>query len=143
MKQMQDREAAKGKIQEENARLEQISCMLQRAYSKGEVPEEVNIRLKNRIACQKAAGEGRISFWWLPAVVNTVISAAGACLIYLVYVLVNIKGADFCMPNLLEFISGAWLKLHLVVVIAEMVLSWFFTFICIWKGSLVRGAKMF
>ncbi|MCI8507352.1 MAG: hypothetical protein HFJ06_02130 [Lachnospiraceae bacterium] len=143
MKQMQDREIAKGEMQKENADQERISRMLQNAYSIGEVPAEVNIRLKNRIACQQAAGEGRISFWWLPAVVNTVISAAGGCLIYMVYVLVNIKGADFCMPNLLEFISGTWLKLHMAVVMSEMVLSWIFTFICIWKGSLVQRAKMF
>ncbi len=143
MKQMQDREAAKGEMQKENDSQERISRMLQNAYSTGEVPLEVNIRLKNRIACQQAAGEGRISFWWLPAAVSTVISAAGGCLIYMVYVLVNIQGADFCMPNLLEFISGTWLKLHLAVVMSEMVLSWIFTFICIWKGSLVQRARMF
>ena len=143
MEQRQGSEAVRGDVQEENTGQEQISLMLQKAYSKGVVPQEVNIRLKNRIACQQAAGKGKISFWWLPAVVSTVISAAGGCLIYMVYVLVNIKGADFCMPNLLEFISGTWLKLHFAVLMSEMVLSWIFTFICIWKGSLVQRAKMF
>lgn len=142
MKQTEDRQVKKGEMEKENIRLERIEEMLQSAYFTQGVPEKVNIRLKNQIACRQAVEKSSVSFWWLPATVSTVISVAAGIIIYMIYVLVNIKGAYFFMPNLLQLISETWLKLHLAAVISEIILSWLLTFICIWKGSLVQRAKL-
>lgn len=117
--------------------------MFKAAYCMDGVPDEVNIRLKNQLACQRAAGTGRFSFWWLPATVGTVISAAFSIILCLIYVLINIKGADFWMPNLLQLASETWLKLHLAALASEILISWIITFLCIWKGNLIRSAKLF
>lgn len=117
--------------------------MLKTVYSMDGVPEEVNIRLRNQLARQKITGTGRFSFWWLPATVSTVISAVFSIIFCLLYVIINIKGADFWMPNLLQFVSETWLKLHLTALVLEILLSWMITFLCIWKGNLFRSAKLF
>ncbi|MCM1159457.1 MAG: hypothetical protein NC300_12090 [Bacteroidales bacterium] len=117
--------------------------MLQNAYALDDVPAEVNIRLKNQLACKAIVDTGRVSFWWLPATISTVVSSLFGIMLCLIYTIVNIKGADFWMPNLLQMISGAWLKLHLAAITFEIAISWVVTFLGMWKGNLVKSAKLF
>lgn len=143
MKQDNGKYMEDNKIQKHEADFELLEQMLESAYSTEHVPEEINIRLKNQLACRRAMAAGRVSFWWLPATISTVVSAAFATILYLFYVIINIKGADFWMPNLLQFVSEAWLKIHLTAIALETMVSWAITFLGIWKGNLIRSAKLF
>ena len=116
--------------------------MLQSIYTEETAPQDMKIRLQNRLACQKAMESGRVSFWWLPATIMTVVSFAFAALLLLFYVMVNLTGSFSWMPNLLQLVSGVWLKLHLLVIVVEVLVSWTFTLIGVWKGNLVKSARM-
>ena len=121
---------------------DRLETMLQQAYSAESVPAGVNTRLQNRLACREVMTTNSVSFWWLPATISTILSIAFSIILCLGYVLVNIAGANSWMPNLLQLVSEPWLKLHLVVIALEVVISWLITFISVWKGNLVRSAKM-
>lgn len=121
----------------------ELEQLLQSAYATEGVPEDVNIRLKNRLARQQAMEESRFSLWWLPATAGTVISVAFGLILFLAYVIINIMSDGFWMPNLLQLVSGVWLKLHLVFLAVEIVISWIVTILGVWKGNLVRGARIF
>lgn len=131
------------RIQEHGMDSEFLEQMLRQAYSTECVPEETNIRLYNQLACRRVMASGRVSFWWLPATISTVVSAAFAIILCLLYVIINIKGADFWMPNLLQLISETWLRIHLAAIAMETMASWIITFLGVWKGNLVRSAKFF
>ena len=121
----------------------ELEQLLQSAYIEECVPEDVNIRLKNQLARKQAMGESRVSLWWLPAATGTVVSAALGLLMVLGYVIINIHGKSFLMPNLLHLVSEFWLKLHLAGIATEVIVSWIVTIIGVWKGNLVRGARIF
>ena len=122
--------------------VDELDRMLWQAYQSDGVPEAVNTRLKNQLACKQVMANNSPSFWWLPAAISTVVSAAFGVILCLIYVLVNIWGADSWMPNLLQFISGAWLKIHVAALILEVMVSWIVTIVSMWKGNLVRSAKI-
>lgn len=130
------------KVQQSNLSTDTLEHLLQEAYFEETVPEDVNIRLKNQLTCHRVMGTNRISSWWLPATVSTVVSAAFAMILCLLYIIINIKGENFLMPNLLRLLSETWLKIHLAVIAFEIALSWIITIFCIWKGNLVRSAKI-
>lgn len=130
-------------IEQSKLRPDTLEQLLKEAYSTQPVPEDVNIRLKNQLACQSVMGTNRISFWWLPATISTIVSIAFAIILCLLYVIINIKGEGFWMPNLLRLISETWLKIHLTAIALEVAVSWIITFLGIWKGNLVRSAKLF
>lgn len=121
----------------------ELEQLLQNAYAKEGVPQEVNIRLKNQLARKQAMEESRVSLWWLPAAAGTVVSVAFGLILFLAYVIINIKGESFWMPNLLQLVSEVWLKLHLIFLATEIVISWIVTFVGVWKGNLVQGARIF
>lgn len=121
----------------------ELEQLLQSAYAIDGVPKEVNIRLKNQLACQKAMEESRVSLWWLPAAAGTVVSIAFGLILFLAYVIINIKSDSFWMPNLLQLVSAFWLKLHLAFLAAEIIISWIVTILGVWKGNLVQGARIF
>ena len=79
------------RIQEHGMDSEFLEQMLRQAYSTECVPEETNIRLYNQLACRRVMASGRVSFWWLPATISTVVSAALAIILCLLYVIINIK----------------------------------------------------
>lgn len=121
----------------------ELEQLLQSAYATDGVPKEVNIRLKNQLARQQAMEESRFSLWWLPATAGTVVSIAVGLILFLAYVIINIKSDSFWMPNLLQLVSAAWLKLHLLFLATEVAISWIVTIVGVWKGNLVRGARIF
>lgn len=121
----------------------ELEQLLKSAYTEECVPEDVNIRLKNQLARKQAMGESRVSLWWLPAAAGTVVSVAVGLILFLGYVLININSKSFWMPNLLHLVSGFWLKFHLTVIATEVIVSWIVTFLGVWKGNLVRGARIF
>lgn len=143
MKQDNGKQMEENRIQEHGTDSEQLEQMLKKAYSTERVPEEINIRLKNQLACRRVMTTGRVSFWWLPATISTVVSIAFAIILYLLYIIINIKGANSWMPNLLQFVSETWLKIHLAVIALETMASWIITFFGVWKGNLIRSAKLF
>lgn len=130
------------RIQEESLQTDMLEQMLSSIYPKEGVPDTAKIRLQNRIACQKAMETGKVSFWWLPATIATTISIVAAAFLCLGYVIVNMVGAHSWMPHFLQFTSELWLKIHLVALSLEMMLSWVITILGIWKGHLVKSAKI-
>lgn len=121
----------------------ELEQLLQSVYAVDGVPANVNIRLKNQLARKQAMEESRFSLWWLPATAGTVISVAVGLILFLAYVIINIKSDGFWMPNLLQLVSGLWLKFHLAFLAVEIVISWIVTFVGVWKGNLVQGARIF
>jgi len=73
----------------------------------------------------------------------TVTSFAIAAILGVLYVVININGANTWMPNFLQFVSEIWLKVHLIVLGIEVMISWLFTVVGVWKGNLVENAKLF
>lgn len=120
-----------------------MDTMLHSLYSKETTPEDMKIRLQNRLACQKAMESRGVSFWWLPATIMTVTSFAIAAILGVLYVVININGANTWMPNFLQFVSEIWLKVHLIALGIEVMISWLFTVVGVWKGNLVENAKLF
>lgn len=145
MKQVQDSKQkmiqSTGQSAESNT--DSIDLMLHSAYSEESVPQDVKIRLQNRLACQKVMETKGVSFWWLPATVMTVTSFAVAAIIGVLYVVININVSQTWMPNFLQFVSEIWLKIHLIALGIEVMISWLFTMVVVWKGNLVESSKLF
>lgn len=141
MQQMKENE--KNFIQTTGQNTDEIDEMLTSIYTEERTPQDVKVRIQNRLACQKVMETKGVSFWWLPATMMTVISFAIATMICVLYVVININGSQSWMPNFLQFVSEIWLKLHLVVLAAQVLLSWLFTLIGIWQGNLFKNAKIF
>lgn len=120
-----------------------IDDMLTSIYSEERAPQDVKIRMQNRLACQKVMEAKGVSFWWLPATIMTVVSFAIATMVCVLYVVINMNGSQSWMPNLLQFVSEIWLKLHLVALGVQVLVSWMFTLIGIWQGNLIKNAKLF
>ena len=119
-----------------------LEQLLQSAYSEETVADDMKVRLKNRLECQKAMQSDGVSFWWLPATLATVVSFALAGILCVVYVIVNINGAHSWMPNLLQMVSEVCLKIQLLLLGLEVIGSWLVTILCIWKGNLVKSARI-
>lgn len=130
-------------IQTAEQNTDAIDSMLTSIYKEERTPQDVKVRIQNRLACQKAMETKGVSFWWLPATMMTVISFAIAVMICVLYVVININGSQSWMPNLLQCVSEIWLKLHLVVLGIQVLLSWLFTLIGVWQGNLFKNAKIF
>lgn len=122
--------------------VDRLESMLQTAYQKESVPEDVNIRLRNQIKCREVMGESTISFWWLPATVSTVISAAIGLILVVLYFAFSTAGTESWMPNLVSHISSFWLNINLAVLLFEVALSWIVTFIGLWKGNFRKSARI-
>ena len=116
--------------------------LLLSAYSQEVVSNDMKVRLKNRLDCQRVMRTDSVSFWWLPATLATIISFALAGILCVVYVVVNINGAWSWMPNLLQLVSEIWLKIHLAVIVLEVIVSWLVTILGVWKGNLVKSARI-
>ena len=116
--------------------------LLLSAYSQEVVSNDMKVRLKNRLDCQRVMRTDSVSFWWLPATLATIISFALAGILCVVYVVVNINGARSWMPNLLQLVSEIWLKIHLAVIVLEVIVSWLVTILGVWKGNLVKSARI-
>lgn len=141
MRDIEDRTEQKN-MQNTEESLDILDVMLENVYDTEGVPSGVNTRLKNRLECRQVMGTGRFSFWWLPATVATVISVSVGIILCLLYVVINITGAHFWMPNLLQLVSEAWLKTHLLAITMEAAVSWLITLIGVWKGNLVGSARL-
>lgn len=139
---MNREDSEKNFIQGEYFNADTMEQLLQSAYSQEVVPNDMKVRLKNRLECQKAMETGSVSLWWLPATVATVISFAVAAFLCVIYVVVNINGAHSWMPNLLQFVSEVWLKFNLAMVALEVTISWIVTLLGVWKGNLVKSARI-
>lgn len=129
-------------IRQRDAGTDSLDSVLQSMYHKEPVSQDVKIRLKNRLECQKAMETGHVSLWWLPATFMTVVSFALSVYMCVGYVVININGAIFWMPNFLQFVSGLCLKVQLTILGTGVLASWLITVIGVWKGNLVKGARI-
>lgn len=129
-------------IQSEDFDENKLEQLLQSAYSEETVADDMKVRLKNRLECQKAMQSDGVSFWWLPATLATVVSFALVGILCVVYVLVNINGAHSWMPNLLQMVSEVCLKIQLLLLGLEIIGSWLVTILSVWKGNLVKSARI-
>ncbi|MDE6434802.1 MAG: hypothetical protein K2L07_11320 [Lachnospiraceae bacterium] len=120
----------------------ELDEMLKTAYSKEKVPEDINIRLKNQYACRVAMEEKSISFWWLPAMLSTILAVAGLAISLLVYLIIQMKSADYIMPNLVHLISKGFLQMELMVTVFQIGISWVFTVIGLWKLNFRKRAHI-
>lgn len=120
----------------------ELDEMLKTAYSKEKVPEDINIRLKNQYACRVAMEEKSISFWWLPAMLSTILAVAGLAISLLVYLIIQMKSADYIMPNLVHLISKGLLQMELIVTVFQIGISWVFTAIGLWKLNFRKRAHI-
>lgn len=136
-------ENKKNFIQTTGRNADMIDDMLASIYSEERAPQDVKVRIQNRLACQKVMETKGVSFWWLPATMMTVISFAIAVMLCMFYVVVNMNGSQSLMPNFLQFVSEFFLKIHLVVLGVQVLLSWLVTLIGIWQGNLFKNAKIF
>ncbi|MCM1178925.1 MAG: hypothetical protein NC347_01615 [Clostridium sp.] len=120
----------------------ELDEMLKTAYRKESVPEDVNIRLKNQFACKEAMEDKSISFWWLPAMLSTILAVAGFAASVLAYLLIQMKSADYIMPNLVHLISTGFLHIELAAAVCQIGISWIFTAIGLWKLNFHKRAHI-
>jgi len=121
----------------------ELDEMLKTAYSKERVPEDMNIRLKNQFACKEAMEDkSSISFWWLPAMLSTILAVAGFAISFLVYLIIQMQSADFIMPNLVHLISKGFLHIELIAAVFQIGISWLFTAIGLWKLNFRKRAHI-
>lgn len=119
-----------------------IDNMLKQAYRHENVPESVNIRLRNQLKCKEAITEKSISVWWLPALLSTVIAVAGFVIAFILYLIVNLSG-DFIMPNLVHVVSTSFIKLEWIGMAVQIAISWLVTIIGLWKMNFYHNAHIF
>jgi len=120
-----------------------IHQLLVQSYGEGKAPEDVNLRLLNRLQYEEQTKERGISFWWLPAVVNTSVMLGIAIICIVLYVVVNYISSDWIMPNLTHIISKMWLCIVCTVAFAQVLLSWIFTLFSLWKLNLKNKCRIF
>lgn len=121
----------------------ELDEMLKAAYSEEKVPEDINIRLRNQIACREVMKEKSISFWWLPAVLSTILAVAGFSMSFLLYVIISMKSTDCIMPNLVHILSTGFIQIELIAAVFQIVVSWLVTVVGLWKLNFRKRAHIF
>lgn len=121
----------------------ELDEMLKAAYSEEKVPEDINIRLRNQIACREVMEEKSISFWWLPAVLSTILAVAGFSMSFLLYVIISMKSTDCIMPNLVHILSTGFIQIELIAAVFQIVVSWLVTVVGLWKLNFRKRAHIF
>ena len=120
----------------------ELDEMLKAAYSEEKVPEDLNIRLKNQIACREVMKERSISFWWLPAVLSTILAVAGFSISFLLYMIISMKSTDCIMPNLVHMLSTGFIQIELASAVFQMAVGWFITVVGLWKLNFRKRAHI-
>ena len=120
----------------------ELDEMLKAAYSEEKVPEDLNIRLKNQIACREVMKERSISFWWLPAVLSTILAVAGFSISFLLYMIISMKSTDCIMPNLVHMLSIGFIQIELAAAVFQIAVSWFITVVGLWKLNFRKRAHI-
>lgn len=116
--------------------------MLEQAYGREKVPADVKLRLENRLACKEVMKEQSISFWWLPALLSTLIALSGFTISAVLYLIISVKSPDFIMPNLMHLISTGWMHIISLVTICQIGVSWIFTVIGLFKLNFRKRAHI-
>lgn len=116
--------------------------MMRDAYQSENVPTDVNIRLQNQLKCKEVMQEGKVSFWWMPALLSTVIAVATFAMALLIYVIIGVNKEVFVMPNLLHAVTTGWLKIQFIATCLQIVISWVATFVGLWKMNFYQSAHI-
>ena len=120
----------------------ELDEMLKAAYSEEKVPEDLNIRLKIQIACREVMKEKSISFWWLPAVLSTILAVAGFSISFLLYMIISMKSTDCIMPNLVHMLSIGFIQIELATAVFQIAVSWFITVVGLWRLNFRKRAHI-
>lgn len=110
---------------------DELDNRLYHLFSNEDVPKDVNITLKNKIAYEAMHGRKKIDLWWLPAVINTVIAFMGIIFGVVLYEMARIGGSYTIIPNIIGKTSELGLKLILIWSCGDMLLGWLATAIVI------------
>lgn len=128
------------KVIKDSSSVDGLDTMLYHIYESDNIPDHVNIALKNRIAYEAAYGKKKIELWWLPAVLNTIIASIGIIFAIILYQVAVIGGSYTIIPNIIGKVSELSLKVILLWAIADMFLGWLATVIVI---PIASGKKFF
>ncbi|MDO5156027.1 MAG: hypothetical protein Q4D51_08675 [Eubacteriales bacterium] len=120
-----------------------IDQLLVQTYASESVPDGVNIRLKNQIACKASMQEKSISFWWLPATISTFLMIAFCGMTGWLYVILELKKDWFLMPNLTHLLSKGFVYVVCAMALGHILVSWLFTVIIMWKLNFRKKAHIF
>lgn len=131
-----------GSMQSAQGQRDALDAMLFAAYETEPVPDAVKLRLKNRLAVKELETQGTFSVWWLPAAAATLFAAVAGLLLCIAYVLVNVRGQNVLMPNLLHMASRLWLTIHLAALALCTLSSWAVTAVGLWKAELRQRARI-
>ncbi|MBE5923798.1 MAG: hypothetical protein E7271_04920 [Lachnospiraceae bacterium] len=108
-----------------------IDTKLQELYTSDNVPDYLNIALKNRIAAKASTEKKKIELWWLPAVLNTVIATIGIIFTFVLFEMARIGGSYTIIPNIINKTSELALKITLIGALIDLLAGWLATAIMI------------
>lgn len=115
----------------QNENNDELDNQLYHLFSNDDVPEQVSISLKNKIAYEAVREKQKIELWWLPAVLNTAIAITGIMFAVVIYWLARIGGTYTIIPNLIGKISEFGLKVVLALAYGDVLFGWLTTAIAV------------
>ncbi len=118
------------KVNEEHLN-DSLDDNLYAVFENDNVPDNLNITLKNRLDHAASLSKRKIELWWMPAVINTVIALAGVVLSIVLYFMLRIGGSYTIIPNIINRISVLGFKMVIILACADMLLGWLSTAILI------------
>ncbi|MCR5702802.1 MAG: hypothetical protein K6G76_11755 [Lachnospiraceae bacterium] len=110
---------------------EDMDIRLQELYASDNVPDYLNIALKNKITAKAATEKKKIELWWLPAVLNTVIAVIGIIFALVLFEMARIGGSYTIIPNIINKASELTLKITLLGALVDLIIGWLATAIII------------
>lgn len=114
-------------------------------FESDNVPNNINIELKNKIYKEAKCSKRKIALWWMPAVLNTTIALAGIVFSIILYFIVRIGGSHTIIPNIINNISVFGIKVIILLGSVDIILGWLSTAIIIPIASgrnLSNGVKV-
>lgn len=115
----------------QNENIDELDNQLYHLFSNDDVPEQVNIAIKDKINYAATNQKIKPELWWLPAVLNTAIAITGVMFAVVIYLLTRIGGSFTIMPNLIGKISELGLKAVLALAYGDMLFGWLTTAIAV------------
>ena len=119
---------------------EDMDTRLYKLFENEKVPDELNVALKNKLMYEAGFGRKKIDLWWMPAVLNTVITIVALLLSVLFFELARIGGSYTIIPNIIDMLSAISFKIVFVIAFIDILIGWLATAIVIPAAS-GRNAK--
>ncbi len=100
-------------------------------FDSDNVPDNINLELKNKIYQEAKCSKRKIALWWMPAVLNTTIALAGIVFSIIFYFMIRIGGSHTIIPNIINNISVIGIKVIILFGSVDIILGWLSTAIII------------